>query len=228
MFVLDMVLSYYKCAVCLDKNSQLLDLYEDTMMNSNSKDLNYYNYFDYELEDFLLHLVDKTDNLFDNEFTACMNSLISGYPRLSDLVEYMHKVNFLKPMHDKMLEETYLKLPFIHDCFLPDSRVKDLLFDNKNHICIMNLVEVSLLNDMRRNKSIMVDSGEITLIFNNVQNVKVKGELLLDCFKTAKVYFSHVMRASKDLIIFCIFVLVSWNRYFMLEISCSDIEVKML
>lgn len=224
MFSLDLLYSYYLCQLSLDKNSQLSSLYYQANME-NDICLNF-NYYDHGLEKFLLELVEKRDKCSDIEMTNRTDSFVANYNRLPDLIVYMHKVYHLKRSHEQMLESTYLKYPLLQDCFLPDARLKDLFFDNRNHLCIMNLSNVTLYNSMRKNKNIPVDSGDITLLFKNVQKVKMKGELNLDCYDANKIYASHIMKTEDDLISFSVFILVV-NRCFMLELICSDLDVKL-
>ncbi len=221
MFVLDLDYSYYKCQACLNNSNKLFDLYHNIDFG---KHVLVPDYMDDELEAFLLELLKRIGQGLSSDQ---IDTFVSAYVRLTDLILYMRNINHAMKQHKKMLNDTYLNYPLVHDCFLPDSRLVNIQFNSNTHTCTMNFAHVTLYNSMRKNKNLQVDSGAIGFQFIKVQKVRMKGELYLEHYAANKIYSSHIMKNQDNTIDFCLFLLVD-NQSCMIEVTCSDINVSFI
>jgi hypothetical protein len=225
MLILDLEYLSYICQLSLTVNNQLVNLYNQYSDNSNKNVSLGYDYSDYEHNNFLINLVDTAEYWTDIETATRMDSLVLSYYRLSDLIHYMHNINYLVKKHSTILEETFLDYPLLKDYQLEDSRLVDLQVDCKKHLCTLILENVVLYNEKRINRSMPVDCGTLLLKFQDTKKVEMKGEIIVGSHEANTVYKWHIMEMPGNLICFCLLKL-NGTSCFILEITCSDILIK--
>ncbi|MDF2943251.1 MAG: hypothetical protein K0S01_2109 [Herbinix sp.] len=225
MLILDIEYLSYICQLSLTVNNQLVNHYNQYIENNDENESLGYDFRDYELNNFLINLVDTAEYWTDNETAKNNDSLILSYFRMTDLIQYMHNINYLSKKHRTILEKTLLNYPQLKDFQLEDSRLVDLHIDSKIHFCNVVLENVLLYNDKRMNRSMPVDSGTLILTFQNTKKVEVKGEITIECHQANIVYKWHIMEISYKHICFCLLIL-NGNRCFILQITCSDILIE--
>ncbi len=216
----------YICQVSLTVNKQLVNLYNQYSDHFSKIESNLdYNFNDYELTNFLIHLIDSAEYWSSTEIARCIDDMVLSYYRLSDLIRYMHNINYIMLKHKTFLEESFLHYSQLDNCQLEDSRLVSLQVDNKKHLCNIILDNVLLYSEKRINKSLPVDCGLLILSFLNTKKVELKGEICVECHEVNRVYKWHLMETSEKLKCFCLLILIG-NRCFILQITCTDIQIE--
>ncbi len=225
MFTLDIEYLSYICQKSLTVNNQLLNLYNEYAKNcSLCEDLSD-DYNDNTLNEFLISLIDDAEYWTDVETAMNIDSRVLSYNRQRDLIQYIYNINNIMKEHRTILDKSFINYPSLVDCQLEDSRMTNLLVDNKRHICNIILDNVLLYGEKRIDKSIPVDCGTAVLIFNNTKKVEIKGEIITEDPDVNLVYKWHIMEKSEKLLSFCLLLLIG-NRSCIVQIACSDIEIE--
>lgn len=226
MSVLNIEYLSYLCQFSLTVNNKLLNLYNQYIYEFSNAD-NYidYNYCDDQLNDFLINLIDSAEYWGDAEKAKDIDDKVLNYFRLSDLIHYMHHIDFLKKKHEKFLEESFLYFPKLNDYQFEDSRLVDIKIDNSEHICKILLRNVLFYGEKRINKRSPVDTGSLYMIFHNTKEVDLKGRIFVKNFDFNIVKRWHIMETQEKQIRFCLMTLIG-SKCFLIQIVCSDIELE--
>lgn len=226
MCVLNIEYLSYLCQFSLTVNNPLVNLYNQYSYDfSNDVSSCDYNYSDYQHNEFLINLIDSAECWSSAELAKTLDDMVISYDRLSDLIHYMHHINYLTNKHETFLEESLLYYPKLGNCQLEDSRLVDLQVDKQRHLCKIKLDKVLLYGEKRINKSIAVDCGSLCMTFHNTKEIEMKGEIFVENYEVNIVKKWNIMEASEKLICFCLLTLIG-NRCFLLQITCSDIELE--
>lgn len=226
MCVLNIEYLSYLCQFSLTVNNPLVNLYHQYSYEYNNDESSLdYNYSDYQHNEFLIHLIDSAECWSSAEMAKSLDDMVISYDRLSDLIHYMHHINYLMKRHKTFLEESLLYYPKLGDCQLEDSRLEDLQIDNKRHLCKIKLKNVLLYGEKRTNKRIPVNCGSLCMTFYNTKEIEMKGEIFVENHEVNIVKKWHIMETKEKHICFCLMILIGC-RCFLLQITCSDIELE--
>jgi hypothetical protein len=208
-------------------NSYLSNIYHKSGVTPNIESLDF-NYYDYELENFLIHLIRTAEFPADAETTEKNDQMIMNYYRLQGLIQYMYNIDYLMKKQKSLLEETFFTGPMLNDFGFCDSRMVDLQIDNKNHTCSLLLSSVLLYGERRIYKRIQVEGGTVLLIFKDAKTAEMKGGIAVECAEMNTVFNWHLMKTSENLFSLCVMCERGYTDHFILQITCSDIEAKVI
>ncbi|MGF7142225.1 hypothetical protein HNQ56_000635 [Anaerotaenia torta] len=217
----------YLCISGITVNRTLSDLYHQSSIPSHQNQNLITNYGDDELNCFLIDLIKSSEYWIDIETDIRNNALVSNYPRLADLIQYMHDIEASMEKHKLVLEETYYNYPPLADFQIEDSIVKDINIDMREQTCVITLENVLCYGGRRKNKSIPVNVNPATLSFINIHKIEMKGESSFIGPGSNHVDMHHVMKMPGGQIGFCLYI---ENGYecLILQITCTDIKADIL
>jgi hypothetical protein len=225
MLTLDFAYSYYITQTGITVNSYLANRYQQyENENVPYEDIDF-DIYDYELESFLVNLIEKAECRTYIEIANSNDMLVQNYAKLSDLIEYIYKIKFLNKKYKRYLAETFFSSSKLADIQFEESRLRDFSINNQNHRCELRLDNVLLYNKKRKNKRIPVDCGNALLQFVATESVEMNGILSPVCIEANYVYDWHLRKESDSSMKFCIFLLTG-HRKCILQIKCSDIDIK--
>jgi hypothetical protein len=220
--VLELKYLYYLCQTSLTVSGVLSELFFKSKLQGNMEDKSETGYKDEELEDFLVTMLQYKEHNSTSDIKQIELSL-PQYPRLTDLIQYMHHIYYYRDKQRPLLKESFYPISSLADYQLKDSSLAGVQFDNEHHICKI------YLNNVISHKAISfpysIESKSIELIFEHTDEIKINEPLLTSCSKVNVVYDWHLQRLSNGILSFCMLILIGYKR-FLIQITCTKISTR--
>ncbi len=225
MLELDIEYTDFLCKTALTINNYLSNSYRDYLITNKTVD-NYPRVVDYEHNEFLFNLIKSAEEWVDIEAAIKNDMLVLNYKRLSDLIRYMHGIDYLNKTIHKKMEES-IAIPQLSDFLLNDSDFRSLSINSKQQTCNITLSNVLVYNDSRLNYSTDVDTKTILIKFLDVSNLDVDGSIYTETLGLNRIYKWYTSIVDNKVYNFKLLAITNYKK-FLFSVQCSNVKVTIM